>query len=308
MLKAIENKKTIAFEGICKNTKDIFLPFRYENSFADTTFSMLYSWNDEFDYHIHKFDNAIVVTDTDKQNQITYMIIMNDKITDLSDIISDICDRNRKVNQPVLIEYISERDIESYTCTLNKLNFSYRFETNEIYDDYIYTNEEFLNLSGNVNRSKRGGYNHFIKKFEGVKCCRYTNDMYSDIFYILDKWCEAHDCSRCFYGCEKNAVKRFMDIYDENLHYIYLAYDKDMPLSFAVCEQINSDTVSYYFQKNSVRERGLTYYLNREMALIHSDIKYINLGEDMGLIGLKNDKKNLHPCCMMKKYTLIIDL
>ena len=72
--------------------------------------------------------------------------------------------------------------------------------------------------------------------------------------------------------------------------------------------RINADTVCYFFQKNRQRVRGLTYYLNREMALTDTDITYINLGEDMGLPGLREDKRSLHPCEQKKKYFIMVEV
>ena len=81
-----------------------------------------------------------------------------------------------------------------------------------------------------------------------------------------------------------------MDIYDSKYHKIILSYNGDVPMSFIIYEQINRDTMCYYFQKNSVRQRGLTYWLNREAVLLHMAVKYINLEEDMGIPGIAADK------------------
>ena len=78
-------------------------------------------------------------------------------------------------------------------------------------------------------------------------------------------------------------------------------------MSFAASEQVNPEMDCYYFQKNAMRIRGLTYWLNREMALERAHVKYINLGEDMGLPGLRMDKAGLHPCKHGAKFTVKIE-
>ena len=60
----------------------------------------------------------------------------------------------------------------------------------------------------------------------------------------------------------------------------------------------------YYFQKNASKIRGLMYWLNRQMLLDWPDIKYFNLGEDMGIKGIREDKSSLRPVELKKKYTV----
>lgn len=295
------------FAEIKSDHKKLFIPYRFCNNFADTTFSMLYSWNDEFDYHIKEYDGAIAVTDTDKSGKISYMVIMKNDFKYLDYLVYDLHQISKCKNQALVIEYVGKQDIEKYVSSARRLKFDIRISTDEIYDDYVYKTEDFINMSGNSNHTKRGGYNYFTRNYNDLRCLDYTKELYSDVMKIFDTWCEYHECKNCFYGCEKTAFKRFLQIYDKNNARINVLYSNEKPLSFAVSEKINDNTISYYFQKNAVKARGLTYYLNREMAIKDINIKYINLGEDMGIEGLRTDKSCLHPSFKLKKYTLRIN-
>lgn len=301
------NNKISEFIGIDEECKKKFIPYRLCNTFADTTFSMLYSWNEEFDYHIKEYDGAIAVIDTNKSGKISCMVIMKNDFKYLEKLICDLYEISKNNKQGLVIEYVSENDIEKYISAAKGMGLNIDISTDEIYDDYVYKTEDYINMSGNSNKRKRGGYNYFIRNYSDLKCLDYTEDMYCDVMKIFDEWCKCHECRNCFYGCEKIGLERFIKIYDENTAHINVLYSKETPLSFIVCEKINDDTISCYFQKNAVRIRGLTYYLSRETALKSRNIKYINLGEDMGIAGLREDKSSLHPAFMLKKYTLIID-
>jgi hypothetical protein len=138
-----------------------------------------------------------------------------------------------------------------------------------------------------------------------MRCVEYEDSLYPECTAIFEKWCSAHKCENCYYGCEKRAFERFMEIYGKDRHGVYLAYDGDTPIAFCVWEQINPDTVCCYFHKNAEPIRGLTYWFSRD-AVTRYDCKYVNLGEDMGIPGLITDKTLLRPCGKIKKYRVSI--
>ena len=111
-------------------------------------------------------------------------------------------------------------------------------------------------------------------------------------------------CEDCVYGCERKAFSRFLELVDDDRFCLAVSFAEDEPMSFAACERIGPELDCYHFQKNARPIRGLTYWLNREMALARRSARYINLAEDMGLHGLRQDKMGLHPCRLEAKYTV----
>lgn len=297
-----DNNSFVQIDVVSKNN---FLPFQFSNNFPDTSFSMLYAWNEHFHYTYRTFGNSVAVLGKGIDGSQCCMLIGVRNITCLPDILLELYKYFYSLKQPLVIKYISEDELPIYREAAKMINLKTELYYDEKYSDYIYETQEFIAMNGNKNKGKRGGYNYLLRCFPDIECRYYTDDMYEDIIHIFDLWCSCHDCDKCYYGCEKRAFERFMEIYDAGRHTIAIAYSGTKPLSFAVSEKINADIVCYYFQKNAISQRGLTYWLNREMALGHQEIRYINLGEDMGIEGLKMDKTNLHPCQKNHKYQIL---
>lgn len=304
LLTADEKLKSFSLLG--KESKEVFLPVQFANSFPDTTFSMLYAWNERFHYTYRPFGNSVAVLGEDTDGLQCCMLIGVRNITNLPDILLELYRYFYSIKQPLVIKYISEDELPIYRDAAKKHNLKTTLYCDDKYSDYIYETEEFISMKGNRNKGKRGDYNYLLRCMPNIRCEYCTPDKYEELFEIFNIWCGQHDCEKCYYGCEKWAFRRFMEIYDSKRHTIAIAYGGRKPISFAVSEKINPHMVCYYFQKNAVRQRGLTYWLNREMALRHTDVPYINLGEDMGIEGLKTDKTNLHPCRKNRKYQILL--
>lgn len=308
MLTAVDQEEKIkVFSHFNANTRNEFKYFQFTNTFADTAFSLLYAWGEMFDYRYHAYDDSVMaVTGIGKGSSRGFALIRRTPDISINAAFQDICAYCFNCGIQPVFEYISKNELPDYIRAANSIGKNVEYFYQNMYSDYIYRTDEFISMSGNRNKTKRGGYNYLEKHYPEIRYEKYQPHMYHDILSIFDSWCSKHECRNCYYGCERRALERFMEIYDRKYHRIGLTYNGMKPLSFAVCEQINEETVSYYFQKNAERIRGLTYWLNRQMALEHEHIRYINLGEDMGIEGLITDKKLLHPCGMMKKYTVLI--
>lgn len=294
------------FHQISSETEEKFEYFRSSNNFADTTFSLLYAWGKQFDYRYHIYNDIMIITGIGVNGKRGFSLVRRNPEISIDAVFWKLCEYCFSVGIMPVFEYISENDLDEYIHASNGIRRKIKFSCQEKYCDYVYETTEFISISGNRNKTKRGGYNYLERYYPSIRYASYKPQMYNDIMKIFANWCSTHDCEQCHYGCERRAFERFMEIYNARLHKIGVTYEGNQPLSFAVCEQINENTMSYYFQKNAISIRGLTYWLNRRMALEHENIKYINLGEDMGIQGLITDKKLLHPCKILKKYTAVV--
>ncbi|MGN0630905.1 MAG: phosphatidylglycerol lysyltransferase domain-containing protein [Ruminococcus sp.] len=306
MLNAVYQEKNKSFPLINANTHEKFSHFQFANAFADTTFSLLYSWGEKFDYGYHLYDDVMAITGIDINGKRGFSLIRSKPEISIDTAFRRLCQYCSDIGIMPVFEYISENELNDYIHAVNGIGRKIEFSYQEKYSDYIYETTEFISMVGNRNKTKRGGYNFLERYYPDIKYISYKPQMYNDVMEIFNSWCSTHECEKCYYGCERKAFERFMEIYNDKFHKIGISYVGNRPLSFAVCEQINEYTMSYYFQKNAKRIRGLTYWLNRHMALEHENIKYINLGEDMGIQGLITDKKLLHPCKIVKKYTAVV--
>ena len=291
------------FQYLTKEDKSLFQPFLKDAEFGDWTFSMLYAWQDTFQYAYKQYDDALVILEHSLDQRLSVLILRNNN-TDITSIVSELYDVFQELQMRLRFVYISENELEMYqkaAVVLGKrMQVSYSIDDS----DYIYQTYDFLDIEGKANKGKRGGLNSLYKEYPDIHmvCHSEQYDATQSCLEIFDSWCCKRDCTSCYYGCEKKAFKRFMEVFDSKQNRLCVAYANNNALSFAVSEDVGKDTVCYFFQKNAKRIRGLTYWLNHQMALKHPDKKYINLGEDMGIDGLREDKSGLHPCHKKTKY------
>lgn len=295
-----------AFSPLTASDIALFEPFRMSSSFGDTAFSMLYAWAEEFDYRCRFYDDLIAVAGKGISGERGFLLIRSSKNISIDKAVNEIFELCRKAGITLVFEYVSENELDDYIHAAQKIGKNAEISFMEEYSDYIYKINDYISISGNKNKSKRGGYNFLINNYPNLKYVSYNKALYEDCIKIFNEWCIVHQCEKCYYGCERRAFERFMDIYIPNRHIIGLSYISVNPLSFAVCEKINKNTVCCYFQKNAQKIRGLTYWLSRQILLGFENIEYLNLGEDMGIEGLITDKTLLRPCRKLKKYTVKI--
>lgn len=292
------------FQLIDKDAKALFEPYRYTHVFGDTGFSLMYTWEEQFHYAYRFFGEHLVVLEKGIDDRLS-CILLRKEGEHMDSVVEELYQIFEEAGLPLYFEYVAEQDLCFYRQAIEGMGKQMKSTAKEEDSDYIYETEAFLSLDGKENKRKRGDLNHLNREFSDIYTRFYDgkdDSLKEDCRKVFEQWCGVHDCENCFYGCEKQACLRFFDIFDEKYNQIAVSYADGKPLSFAISERMNADTVCYFFQKNAKKVRGLTYWLNREMALRHTDVKYINLGEDMGLSGLREDKTSLHPCERKKKY------
>lgn len=301
-----EDRIRAMFSRLDAAAQPVFAPYRDKNYFGDTSFSLLYAWQGTFQYAYRLFGEYPVVLEKSMDGSLT-CILFGEKNTRMEPVVAELDEIFQRAGLPLLFGYVAEEELPFYAAAFDKIGKQMIFTAKEEDRDYIYDTESFLCLDGKDNRRKRGDLNHLEREYPSLSVVFYDGKKEAikrDCQRIFSDWCRAHSCQNCVYGCEKQACLRFFDIFDPKIHQIAVAYNGDEPLSFAMSGRIRPDTVCYCFQKNRQRIRGLTYWLNREMLLFDPDTDYINLGEDMGLFGLREDKSSLHPCEWKKKYAV----
>lgn len=291
------------------NISDIkrFRLFENNTEFGDRSFSLIYAWQESFMYAYRIIENTIAVLEYGIDGKLSIILFYKEN-TDIFSAVFELYKIFSDFRLTLKFEYVSEKNILVYETAAKKFNKKAKVFFNPDDSDYFYETSDFLALEGKYNKKKRSDTNYLIRNYPDIEVVSHSreNNIIETSIGIFDKWCDVHNCEDCFYGCEKKAFLKFMEIFDEKYNKLCVSYYKGKPLSFALSEYIGNDTVCYYFQKNAERIRGLTYWLNAEMAKKHINIKYINLGEDMGINGIKKDKESLRPSFLKPKYSVEI--
>ena len=246
-----------------------FAPFFEKNLFGDTTFSLFCAWEDRFRYAYRQWEKTVAVLEHGLEDRLS-CILLWEETAGFHAAAAELYRMFRETGLPLYFEYVRESELPMYLRAAGEIGEGVEVRSSRDSSDYI-----------------AGG-----------------RDLREDCLRVFDRWCSAHACEDCVYGCERKAFSRFLELVDDDRFCLAVSFAEDEPMSFAACERIGPELDCYHFQKNARPIRGLTYWLNREMALARRSARYINLAEDMGLHGLRQDKMGLHTCRLEAKYTV----
>ena len=181
----------------------------------------------------------------------------------------------------------------------------YCIESDEDFADYLYTIDNYISLDGKQNKTKRGNMNRLLREYPDIRYEEYTGDKIQDVLEVFRGWCSCYDCSKCVFGCEYDALQRMMEVYDDK-NVCSVVYIGEEPVAFSLCAVISDDVIACLIQKTKYPIRGLAYYASYCIKDRYQGSRYIDLCEDMGIEGLRMDKKSLHPDLMVNKYRVIV--
>lgn len=179
-------------------------------------------------------------------------------------------------------------------------------KTDETQWDYIYEINDFINMTGKQNRHKREQYNAFVNN-NNFRYEEINENNKSLCIEICETWCERKDCSLCEYTCEKNIIKEIIDNLDCYPVKGGILYVNETPSAFFIGEVLG-DTLMGYHQKTTqplIKGLGTAIYI-QSLENSFKEIKYFNIGPDLGIDGLKQFKRMFKPFSMVEKYSMVI--
>ena len=297
------------FQVLDRNAEETFLNYRDSWVFGDHAFSMFYAWQRSYSYTWTRLGRDLAVLEWDPARLPHFTLFQADPAASLREPLGLLADYARSKGAPrMYMNFVPEGRVPDYLWASEALGLPGRPFYEKKYSDYIYEQSAFISLRGDRQKGIRGNVNYLLRTVPSLHFESYRPELLADCITVFDSWCEKYDCSKCFFGCERTAFLRFMQIYDPRRCFAGLTYDGSEPLSFAVGERLPGNMYCFYFQKNARQIRGLTYYLERELAIRQPEGSCINLAEDMGLPGIRQDKQQLHPTGMLHKYTIELTL
>lgn len=176
----------------------------------------------------------------------------------------------------------------------------YQTQADLRFSDYIVLQSDLTTLSWKY-KHKLSDYNYFTKHYNF-----YTQDMTEnnkrDCTTVLNNWCDGRDCSLCLFGCEKPVLDKYVNSTSNSLHGLLVYCDNKPVGNLIACKE--SDTLYYPYCKADNSYTGLSVYMYVEMAR-RFDAKYVNLGSDGGINGIKSFKNKFKPFNLLEKYFTI---
>jgi len=288
------------FRPFAREDAGLFQRYGLGTDFFDLSFTNFWAWGDHFHYVCKILDNTLAVFYQGVGGQIACVLLPGPKRA-LRECLIDVCSIFRELGRPAIFEYVPGQWLSLYRETgVPQIATSHRD-----WSDYIYDMEQFTALDGRKNKAKRRELEAFeaLGRTEFIPLERENFQIALDIF---ERWCRAHSCEDCVFGCERDAFARVADIWKGQYYGGFACLD-GVPEAFAIAETLGG-CACYSFQKNARRLPGMTYYLHYHCALLPGHPAQMNWCEDMGLEGLRKNKLKYHPCRLESKYQVMAAL
>jgi hypothetical protein len=174
-------------------------------------------------------------------------------------------------------------------------------------DEYVYRIKDLLELSGAANFYKRKRIKR-CSALPGVSLRPLTRANVRECLAVEDAWCQGKDCASCasFGGCERDALRNMVDLFDEGRHLGLLLYQGEKSTGYVIAERVGPNLAFLYFGK-AVMEGFFVYliyhlFADPENHARFDGLEYVNINEDMGSPGLRLFKSHLSTYELWPKY------
>ncbi len=269
--------------------------------YSDFNFVSMYSWNVQEKMEISQLNGNLVVKFTDYlTGEPFFSFLGNNKTTETAKSLLDLSSENGFAAKLKLIPEISLEGLDKE-----------KFLIEEDLDnhDYILSTKDMASMEGSDFSKKRNVVSKFKKTHEHRTESLDLNDGKS--LEILRKlfleWIEQKDMAPEETEFEYKAFCRFLEIANHSdLHTTHIQVGES-PAAFWVNENLGNKYAMSHFEKAKMNSFfGIYPHLQQQTAhvLLENGIEYINLEQDLGILGLRESKRGYRPCGYLKKYII----
>lgn len=271
----------------------------YQNNPAKCSylsFANLFLWKDAEDIHFFEYENHLVVTGKSIYNGSRYFMMP---------LGGCLCGKLKAcLDQSFGTDYhiygITAADLDTVEKNCGEF---FRFHRERDMDNYVYTSQKLISLSGKKLHGKR---NH-INKFKELYSYTYqplTTENLGKIRTFLEEWYQKKAETDSSILLEKTALENALTHYDAlELKGGMLLVDNKV-VAFSIGEQLNEDTALIHFEKADTDYQGAYPMINQQFVEhAWSHLTYINREDDMGIEGLRKAKLSYQPDLMVEMYS-----
>ncbi|MDR2199259.1 MAG: phosphatidylglycerol lysyltransferase domain-containing protein [Deltaproteobacteria bacterium] len=174
-------------------------------------------------------------------------------------------------------------------------------------DDYVYSNNKLITLSGRIMHQKKNHYNYFRNNYPH-EFARITSELFPELMSLDDRWMDnkvEQGSSSSHLIMEKAAISELLNNFEE-LEVSGLAVKVNGRIEgFSIGEMLNEDTIVVHVEKGNPDIRGIyVAVFSNFCGMFFPDAQYVNREQDLGLPGLRNSKLSLKPVHFVNKFNL----
>ena len=168
----------------------------------------------------------------------------------------------------------------------------------ENWEEYVYPAPQLANLAGRHFASHRNKIAHFKKRAPAWHEEPVTPKNYAHVIRCHALWkaqyLEANPDAQCV-EMESAAIQNVADAFSALKIWGLLVFDNQEPIGFTLSSQMNATTDDLHFKKALRGYPGLSALLFQQSGKQRMHQQWYNLEQDMGLVGLRNEKTLLRP-------------
>lgn len=274
--------------------------------YADYIFNNFYSWDTEGVHALAQLNGNLVLQFADYITGKPFLSFIGTKKA--NETVSALVEHARRRGVTPTLKLVPEVAIQA----LNVSSGLRIFEDRDSYD-YIFSIPEISHMSGRDYKNKRRAAKK-CQKLHRLTIVDRSSDRaaHAEVEALLEAWKNAKSASdiRVDMKYEKSAIVRMLDVsFGQPSVRLTVAYLNDEPVGFSVDEVIQRKHVLSHYFKTLPQYKGLTEYLNREVAaqLEGLGCEYWNWQQDLGIEALRDMKLGYRPMRFLKKFCVAIE-
>jgi hypothetical protein len=172
-------------------------------------------------------------------------------------------------------------------------------------DDYIYSNNKLITLSGRVMHQKKNHFNHFRQNYPH-EVLPITSGLFPELSSLGDRWMDIKvekGWEDSHLAMEKEAIKALLANYEELEVKGSAIMVNGRIEAFSIGEMLNENTIVVHVEKGNPEIRGIyVAIITNFCRMTAPDAEFVNREQDLGLPGLRQSKLSLKPVGYVRKH------
>lgn len=298
MKNKIRGVQMLDFKRLELSSKQVFETYtknKYENS--EASFANMFIWSDFYNTKYCVSEGYLNVIFTNAKGELkSYMPYGNGDLKKCIDKLRNYFEKN---SQKFVIVSANSAMADFIQKTYDNVSVTENIDFN----DYVYSVESLINLSGKKLHSKKNHLNKFKASYDYVY--REINERdFEECRELASRlMLKKRDANSMSYLSEKKSIEKVFDNFD----YLGLSggvIEIDGKIcAFSVGEELTDNTALIHIEKADTSYDGIYAAINNEFVKNRwRDFCYVNREEDMGIEGLRKAKMSYKPSHMVQKY------
>ncbi len=182
-------------------------------------------------------------------------------------------------------------DLTDYFCVMEE----------RAWEDYVYSTERMVNLSGKKLAKKKNLISQYVRSFPDYVPLPVTSDKHDVIIRFTEKWRRERNAEGIFLNTEFQAIKNTLEMWDDIPVEGLIICHHNRISAYSIFSRQTADMATIHFEKFDPDMKGSAQLIYWETAkYLQSRFKWLNREQDMGLEGLRQAKLSYDPDVMLR--------